>query len=52
MTTKVTFSDETVQAVKPDDCLMSMGSEEEAMQMINAVCEKGGFFLEKWISSS
>lgn len=53
------FSTKTVQAVHQnfyvDDCLMSMSSETEAIQIVkelNALCERGGFVLEKWISNS
>lgn len=53
------FSDETVKAVHQnfyvDDCLMSLSSEMEAIQMVkelNALCKRGGFILEKWISNS
>ncbi|XP_030596228.1 uncharacterized protein LOC115787620 [Archocentrus centrarchus] len=53
------FSHETVHAVKRnfyvDDCLMSLGSDKEAIQMIReliVLCKRGGFFLEKWISNS
>lgn len=56
---KSDFSAETVQAVKQnfyvDDCLISLGSEKEAIQMIkdlSALCKRGGFILEKWISNS
>ena len=53
------FSDETVKAVHQnfyvDDCLMSLSSEMEAIQMVkelNTLCKRGGFILEKWISNS
>lgn len=53
------FSTRTVQAVKQnfyaDDCLMSLSSEETAMQQIKelvTLCKRGGFVLEKWVSSS
>lgn len=38
-----------------DDCLKSVSSEEEAIQLYNtlrAICQKGGFRLTKWISNS
>lgn len=53
------FSTETVQAVKQnfyvDDCLLSLGSEEAAMQRVrelSALCKRGGFVSEKWVSNS
>lgn len=53
------FLDEVVQSVKQhfyvDDCLKSLATEEEAIQMIKdltALCQKGSFILEKWISNS
>ncbi|XP_034093136.1 uncharacterized protein LOC117560379 [Gymnodraco acuticeps] len=56
---KSDFSAETVEAVKRnfyvDDCLMGLGSEKAAIQMVedlNALCKRGGFVLEKWISNS
>ncbi len=56
---KSDFSAETVQAVKQnfyvDDLLLSLGSEKEAIQMIKdltALCKRGGFILEKWVSNS
>ncbi|PWA32804.1 hypothetical protein CCH79_00018048 [Gambusia affinis] len=56
---KEDFSELAVLAVKRnfyvDDCLMSLGSEEEAIKMVNelnALCKRGGFQLEKWISNS
>lgn len=38
-----------------DDCLKSVSSEEEAVQLcqnLKAVCQQGGFNLTKWISNS
>lgn len=56
---KCDFSAETVQVVKQnfyvDDCLLSLCSEEEAIQIVKALtalCKKGGFVLEKWVSNS
>ena len=56
---KSDFSAETVEVVKRhfyvDDCLMGLGSEKAAIQMVedlNALCKRGGFVLEKWISNS
>nr|XP_057925588.1 uncharacterized protein LOC131127575 isoform X1 [Doryrhamphus excisus]XP_057925589.1 uncharacterized protein LOC131127575 isoform X1 [Doryrhamphus excisus] len=53
------FSSDVVNTVKcnfyVDDCLKSMASEEEAVQMVKdltALCQKGGFNLSKWISNS
>ena len=53
------FPPEVISTVKNnfyvDDCLKSMASEEEALQMIkdlNALCHKGGFNLSGWISNS
>lgn len=53
------FSAETVQAVKQnfyvDDCLLSLSSEEAAKQRVkelSALCKRGGFVLEKWVSNS
>lgn len=53
------FLDAVVQSVKQnfyvDDCLKSLATEEEAIQMIKdltALCQKGSFILEKWISNS
>ncbi len=53
------FLEEVVQSVKQnfyvDDCLKSSATEEEAIQMIRdltALCQKGSFILEKWISNS
>lgn len=53
------FSPAVVSTVKSnfyvDDCLKSMASEEEAVQLIKdltALCHKGGFSLSKWISNS
>ena len=53
------FLDGVVQSVKQnfyvDDCLKSSATEEEAIQMIGgltALCQKGSFILEKWISTS
>ena len=53
------FSAETVLAVKQnfyvDDCLLSLSSEEAAMQRVqelSALCKRGGFVLEKWVSNS
>ncbi len=37
-----------------DDCLVSVGSEEEAVSLykeLGALCAKGGFKLTKWISN-
>ena len=53
------FSAEVSQSVKQnfyvDDLLKSSATEEEAIQMMRdliALCQKGGFMLEKWISNS
>lgn len=53
------FSAAVVQTVKEnfyvDDCLKSMGSEEEAITMVKdlmALCQRGGFTLTKWISNN
>ncbi|XP_059184653.1 uncharacterized protein LOC131967729 [Centropristis striata] len=53
------FPLEVVNTVKQnfyvDDCLKSMASEEEAIQMmkdLTALCHKGGFHLSKWTSNS
>ncbi|XP_041920573.1 uncharacterized protein LOC121684581 [Alosa sapidissima] len=53
------FPAEVIQAVKEnfyvDDCLKSMASEEEAVQMVKhltALCQRGGFTLTKWISNN
>ena len=53
------FLNEVVQSVKQnfyvDDCLKSLATEEEAIQMIKdltALCQKRSFILEKWISNS
>lgn len=53
------FPQEVVSTIKQnfyvDDCLESMASEEEAVQMIKnltAPCQKGGFNLSRWISNS
>ena len=53
------FSAETVQAVKQnfyvDDCLLSLSSEKAAKQQVkelSALCERGGFGLEKWVSNT
>ncbi len=38
-----------------DDCLKSLPSEEEAIQMakdLAALCHKGGFHLTQWVSNS
>ena len=38
-----------------DDCLKSMGSEEEASTMVKdlmSLCQRGGFTLTKWISNN
>lgn len=50
---------EATQSVKQnfyvDDCLKSSATEGEAIQMIQdigALCQKGGFMLEKWTSNS
>ncbi|KAK0147804.1 hypothetical protein N1851_012495 [Merluccius polli] len=52
------FAAGVCQAVKQnfyvDDCLKSSATEREAVQMIQdltALCQKGGFSLEKWISN-
>lgn len=51
--------DEAVKSIKQnfymDDCLKSSATEGEAIGMIRdltALCHKGGFILEKWISNS
>ena len=53
------FSPEVVSTVKcnfyVDDCLKSLTSEEEAVQMVKDLtdlCQKGGFNLSKWMSNS
>lgn len=53
------FPSEVVATVKNnfyvDDCLKSLPSEEEAIQMVKnltTLCRKGGFNLSKWISNS
>ncbi|XP_078032247.1 uncharacterized protein LOC144467474 [Epinephelus lanceolatus] len=53
------FPHEVVNTVKCNfyvvDCLKSVASEEEAVQMVKdvtALCHKGGFNLSKWISNS
>lgn len=53
------FVHEATQSVKQnfyvDDCLKSSATEGEAVQMIQdigALCQKGGFMLEKWTSNS
>ncbi|XP_014834503.1 PREDICTED: uncharacterized protein LOC106912190 [Poecilia mexicana] len=53
------FPQEVIETVRQnfyvDDCLKSAATEEEAINLINdlvALCEKGGFTLEKWISNS
>jgi len=53
------FSAKCFQAVHQnfyvDDCLMSLSSDMEAIQMVkelNDLCKRGGFILEKWISNS
>lgn len=54
---KFEFPAKVVQAVKRnfyvDDCLMSVSSEDEAMEVIRDLrnlCKQGGFMLEKWVS--
>ena len=53
------YSDKVLQTIKQnfyvDDCLKSVSSEEEALQMVQdltAACAKGGFRLSKWMSNS
>ncbi|XP_016522029.1 uncharacterized protein LOC107834739 [Poecilia formosa] len=53
------FPPEVIETVRQnfyvDDCLKSAATEEEAIHLIKdlvALCEKGGFTLEKWISNS
>ena len=53
------FSSEVVSTIKcnfyVDDCLKSLSSEEEAVQMVQDLihlCQKGGFNLSKWVSNS
>ena len=53
------YSDKVLQTIKlnfyVDDCLKSVSSEEEALQMVQdltAACAKGGFRLSKWMSNS
>lgn len=53
------FMHEATKAVKQnfyvDDCLKSLATEGEAVQMIQdtgALCQKGGFMLQKWTSNS
>lgn len=53
------FSAEVLQAVRQnlyvDNCLRSSATEGETIQMIRdliALCQRGGFILEKWISNS
>jgi len=53
------FSAEVLQCIKHnfyvDDCLKSSATDEEAIQMVRdliALCRKGGFILEKWITNS
>lgn len=53
------FPREVINTVKcnfyVDDCLKSVASEEEAVQLVKDVtvlCQKGGFDLSKWISNS
>ncbi len=52
------FSTAVVQTVKEnfyvDDCLKSMGSEEEATLLVKdltSLCQRGGFTVTKWISN-
>ena len=56
---KAHFPSEVTNTVKNnfyvDDCLKSLPSEQEAVQMVRdltALCKKGGFMLSKWISNS
>lgn len=56
---KSDFPAKIVQAVKRnfnvDVCLMNVGSEEEAIKVIQDLqnlCKKAGFILEKWVSNS
>lgn len=56
---KFDFPAKAVQVMKRnfyvDDCLMSVTSEDEAMEVIRNLqnlCKKGGFILEKWVSNS
>ncbi|KAK7896434.1 hypothetical protein WMY93_021759 [Mugilogobius chulae] len=53
------FSEDVINTVKEnfyvDDCLKSTATEEEATKLIHgltALCEKGGFHLQKWVTSS
>lgn len=53
------FPAHVIQSVKQnfyvDDCLKSSATEKEAiktMEALIALCQKGGFILEKWISNS
>lgn len=53
------FSSEVVSIINHnfyvDDCLMSMASERDAIQIVKnvtALCDKGGFSLQKWITNS
>ncbi len=53
------YSDKVLQTIKEnfygDDCLKSVSSEQEALQMVKdltAASAKGGFRLSKWMSNS